>query len=390
MQACKVGSSETHNLREKQLSYVVPEMSHLNESVIHEHIPEALARIETTYTEVIGQRMQPTATPLKEAVLVIREDTTIEQVEKFGELCRQELGITPIQFHIHRDEGHYDSATKEWKPNLHAHIVFDCTCRDHRLVKRPAKFSKEMKSKNGKPPTKLIDNFGKIVRLSKADMSRMQDLASIATGMERGVASDKVHLDAQRYKAQVIAEEVKVLEQTHDELGHTVRSIEGDIAAKEKEMKRIDVLSSVKKTITSVFDKAADGIGVSDRVKALEQQVVDGQARLDAVTKESYTKAEVSRMLEEKDNVLQRYKTTADQTLNSMQKEINHLKSENRRLLTSLYDAAKILLTRFTSEAISIFEKVGLPGVLGQRIWDRVKEYEAPREDVHQSKGIKR
>ena len=64
-----------------------------------------------------------------------------------------------------------------------------------------------MKSKNGKPPTKLIDNYGKIVRLSKADMSRMQDLASIATGMERGVASDKVHLDAQRYKAQVIARE---------------------------------------------------------------------------------------------------------------------------------------------------------------------------------------
>ena len=389
MQACKVGSSETHNLREKQLSYVVPEMSHLNESVIHERIPEALARIEATYTEVTGQRMQPTATPLKEAVLVIREDTTMEQVEKFGELCRQELGITPIQFHIHRDEGHYDSATKEWKPNLHAHIVFDCTCREHRLVERPAKFSKEMKSKNGKPQTKLIDNYGKIVRLSKADMSRMQDLASIATGMERGVASDKVHLDAQRYKAQVIAEEVKVLEQTRDDLGHTVRSLEGDIAAKEKDMKRIDVLSSVKKTITSVFDKAADGIGVSDRVKALEQQVADGQARLDAITKDSYTKAEVSRMLEEKDNILQRYKTTADQTLNSMHKEINHLKSENRRLLTSLYDAAKILLTRFTSEAISIFEKVGLPGVLGQRIWDRVKEYEVQREEPRSSKGIK-
>lgn len=389
MQACKVGSSEIHNLREKQLSYVVPEMSHLNESVIHEHIPEALARIEAKYTEVTGQKMQPTATPLKEAVLVIREDTTMEQVEKFGELCRQELGITPIQFHIHRDEGHYDSATKEWKPNLHAHIVFDCTCREHRLVERPAKFSKEMKSKNGKPPTKLIDNYGKIVRLSKADMSRMQDLASIATGMERGVASDKVHLDAQRYKAQVIAEEVKALEQACDDLGHTVRSLEGDIAAKEKEMKRIDILSSVKKTITSVFDKAADGIGVSDRVKALEQQVANGQARLDSVTKDSYTKAEVSRMLEEKDNVLQRYKTTADQTLNRMQKEINHLKSENRRLLTSLYDAAKILLTRFTSEAISIFEKVGLPDVLGQRIWDRVKEYEVQREEPRSSKGIK-
>ena len=382
-----MGSSETHNMREKQLSYVVPEMSHLNESVIHEHIPEALARIEATYTEVTGQRMQPTASPLKEAVLVIREDTTMEQVEKFGELCRQELGITPIQFHIHRDEGHYDSATKEWKPNLHAHIVFDCTCRNHRLVERPAKFSKEMKSKNGKPPTKLIDNYGKIVRLSKADMSRMQDLAAIATGMERGVASDKVHLDAQRYKAQVIAEEVKSLEQTRDNMGHTVQSLEGEIAAKEKEMKRIDVISSVKKTISSVFDKAIDGIGVSERVKSLKLQVAEGQAKLEAVAKDSYTKAEVSKMLEEKDNILQRYKTTADQALNGMQKEINQLKSENRRLLASLYDAAKILLTRFTSEAISIFEKVGLPEVLGQRIWNRVKEFEDLREDIGQKSG---
>ena len=219
MQACKVGSSETHNLREKQLSYVVPEISYLNESVIHERIPEALARIEATYTEVTGQRMQPTASPLKEAVLVIREDTTMEQVEKFGELCRQELGITPIQFHIHRDEGHVDSATKEWKPNLHAHIVFDCTCREHRLVERPARSNgKEMKGKDGKPLSKIVDNYGKIVRLSKTDMSRLQDLAAIATGMERGVASDKEHLDAQRYKAQVIAKEVKALEQTYNEM----------------------------------------------------------------------------------------------------------------------------------------------------------------------------
>ena len=44
-------------------------------------------------------------------------------------------------------------------------------------------------------------------------------------------------------------------------------------------------------------------------------------------------------------------------------------------------------MTRFTSEAISIFEKVGLPGVLGQRIWDRVKEYEVPREDLGQKNG---
>ena len=129
--------------------------------------------------------------------------------------------------------------------------------------------------------SKIVDNYGKIVRLSKTDMSRMQDLAAIATGMQRDVSSDKIHLDAQRYKSQVIAEEVKALEQTRDNLGRTVEYLEGDIAAKEKEMKRIDVLSLVIKTITSVFDKAADGIGVSDRVKSLEQQVADGHAKLE-------------------------------------------------------------------------------------------------------------
>ena len=34
-----------------------------------------------------------------------------------------------------------------------------------------------------------------------------------------------------------------------------------------------------------------------------------------------------------------------------------------------------------------LFEKVGLPEVLGQRIWNKVKEYEAPREDLGQKNG---
>ena len=122
-------------------------------------------------------------------------------------------------------------------------------------------------------------------------------------------------------------------------------------------------------------------------MKELEQQVADGQAKLDTVIKDSYSKTEVSRMLEEKDKEIQTLKKISDSTINTMQKEINHLKSENRRLLSSLYDAAKILLTRFTSETISIFERVGLPEVLGQRIWNRVKDFETPREALGQKNG---
>ena len=219
IQACKTASSEIHNLREKDLSYVRDELSHLNESVIYERITPALSRIEDTYTKATGQKMQPSASPLKEAVLVIREDTTMEDVKHFGELCQKEFGITPTQYHIHKDEGHYDSITNEWKPNLHAHIVFDFTCYEHRMVEKTAKSNgKTIKNESGNPEKKMVDNYGKSIKLSKSDMSRMQDLAAIATGMERGVASNKIHLDAQRYKAQAIAEDIKELQLLHTEV----------------------------------------------------------------------------------------------------------------------------------------------------------------------------
>ena len=66
------------------------------------------------------------STPLKEGVVVIKEDTTMEQLQKFCKVCNERWGVTALQVFIHRDEGHYgipgDNAT--WKPNLHAHIVW--------------------------------------------------------------------------------------------------------------------------------------------------------------------------------------------------------------------------------------------------------------------------
>ena len=76
--------------------------------------------------------------PIREGVLLIKPDTTLEEVRKFGEMCRQRWGITPLQIFLHKDEGHWlngqpDAADKEsfqvgdrwFKPNYHAHIVFD-------------------------------------------------------------------------------------------------------------------------------------------------------------------------------------------------------------------------------------------------------------------------
>ena len=67
--------------------------------------------------------MQAKAEPFREGVVVIKEDTTMEELQELGIRFQEKFGVTPVQIAIHKDEGHWQGEV--WKPNLHAHIVFD-------------------------------------------------------------------------------------------------------------------------------------------------------------------------------------------------------------------------------------------------------------------------
>ena len=45
--------------------------------------------------------------PIREGVLLIKPDTTLEDVRRFGEECQERWGITPLQIFLHKDEGHW-------------------------------------------------------------------------------------------------------------------------------------------------------------------------------------------------------------------------------------------------------------------------------------------
>ena len=109
--------------------------------------------------------------PIREGVLLIRPDTTLADVRKFGEECQRRWGITPLQIFLHKDEGHwlggqptqedresFKVGEKWFKPNYHAHIVFDWMNHD----------------------------TGKSRKLNDDDMTEMQSLASDILLMERG------------------------------------------------------------------------------------------------------------------------------------------------------------------------------------------------------------
>lgn len=234
---CNVGSSGPHNRRtaeylaniRKEKIYIRTDLMAKNEAWVSPELgdtslAERNRQIAAMVKEKTGRAMQTKdrekvnkktgkvtivrgSTPIKEGVVVIKEDTTMEQLRHFCEVCRQRWGITPLQVFIHRDEGHYaipgDTAT--WKPNLHAHIVWDWMNHD----------------------------TGKSCKLNVKDMSEMQTVLAECLEMERGTSkaeTGKEHLERTDF---ILAKLKQEAEQAQAERDAAVR--EADKAKTEQE-----------------------------------------------------------------------------------------------------------------------------------------------------------
>tara|TARA_B100000809_G_scaffold60530_1_gene57106 strand:+ start:163 stop:879 length:717 start_codon:yes stop_codon:yes gene_type:complete len=174
-------SSEQHNQRVVELDYVLPK-EHIkkeNDSFITDTVENRFKTISGRYKKSTGQKMQTKATPIREAVINLKQGADMDDLMLLGSELEKEFNIKPFQYYIHDDEGHIDQG--EVKFNRHAHIVFDWT------------------------DTKT----GKSLKLDRFDMSKMQDIVADTLAMERGESSSKVHLNSLQFKIQ--AEERKLL-----------------------------------------------------------------------------------------------------------------------------------------------------------------------------------
>lgn len=193
------GGSEEHNKRKKKLDYVRKDLSHLNEYWECDTQANRLANIKALYQSKTGQKMQAKATPIREGVVVIQESTTMADLHRLADAYRDRLGIEVFQIAIHRDEGYQKS--KDWKPNLHAHLVFDWT--NH--------------------------STGKSVKLNRQKMAEMQTITAEVLDMERGQSSEKKHLTAQQFKAAAEAQRAEQLQEQVAALSTTKAAKEATI-----------------------------------------------------------------------------------------------------------------------------------------------------------------
>ena len=200
--------------------------------------------------------------PIREGVLLIKPDTTLEDVRRFGEECQQCWGITPLQIFLHKDEGHWLSGEpapddKEsfqidgrwFKPNYHAHIVFDWM--DH--------------------------DMGKSRKLNDDDMTQMQTLASEILSMERGQSkteTGKEHLERNDFIIEKQRAELERIEAERQHKEHQIDLAEQELKQVKSEI-RTDKLKSVATDAATALASGVSSLFGSGKMKSLERKNED-------------------------------------------------------------------------------------------------------------------
>ena len=186
---CNIEQSERHNRRDAdyiaslnpRILYVRTDLSHKNESYVAPDmkgisLQQHYDAIKVLVKQKTGRKMQEKkvpyvaksgktkerngSSPIRESVVNLKPDTTMEDLQKYTERVHERWGVRAIQIHIHRDEGHFENPDdpSTWKPNLHAHIIWDW----------------------------MNHETGKSFKLDKKDMEQLQDMAAETLEMERG------------------------------------------------------------------------------------------------------------------------------------------------------------------------------------------------------------
>ena len=288
---CNISSSEAHNLRTPEYMrnigeskiYLIPELVADNEHWINPRIADY--DLQTHYDNIkqmvkakTGRAMQEKererknksgkiikvagCSPIREGVLLIKSDTTLEDVRRFGEECQERWGITPLQIFLHKDEGHWLSGkpnaddmesfqigSRWFKPNYHAHIVFDW----------------------------MNHETGKSYKLNDDDMTQMQTLLSEILSMERGQSkaeTGKEHLERNDFIIEKQRAELERIEVERQHKEHQIDLAEQKLKQVKSEI-RTDKLKSVATDAATALASGVSSLFGSGKMKSLERKNED-------------------------------------------------------------------------------------------------------------------
>ena len=293
---CNTAQSERHNRRDpdyiKSLdpgklyvrlelsknnsSYVAPGMEgvtlkqHLEsiKVMVKKKTGRAMQENDVKYTDKNGkEHTRKGCSPIRESVVNIKKDTTLDNVLEYARKVEARWGIKAIQIFLHKDEGYYENPAdkKTWKPNYHAHIVWDWM--DHET--------------------------GKSFKLNADDMSAMQDMVAEALDMERGRKKSETgldHLERNDFILQKQEKEKKRLEEEKRKAQSDKDKAENKAKdAKEQAQKANEEKEQAEKDAQKAKAQALMAVAIKNKA---EQKAEDAKAelsRIESMTDEKQT-----------------------------------------------------------------------------------------------------
>lgn len=225
-----------HNRREAKLSNVNPNLTHLNESWESSIIKrkeeggegrsiDALIKERAEHYRLKNGRSAPGYGPsgksvppdrrtafIRESCVVINPETTLEDVQRFADSVCSEFGVKCLGIWLHKDEGYHRSkyieGDNKWKPNLHAHVLFDW----------------------------YLPQKGRVARSTSNWYSQMQDMAAAALKMERGDKSERKHIASKAFAEQQAEQRIATLEDKVAQLQRSIKAQTKQLENKKREL----------------------------------------------------------------------------------------------------------------------------------------------------------
>jgi len=329
---CNIEQSERHNRRDAEYiaslnprilyvrtdlspdneSYVAPDMQGITlqqhydaiKAMVKQKTGRAMQEKKIMVTGKNGkQKERNGSSPIRESVVNIKPDTTMNDLLKYTKKVQERWGIRAIQIHIHRDEGHYENPDdpSTWKPNLHAHIIWDWMNHD----------------------------TGKSYKLGKKDMEELQDMAADTLEMERGQRKSETgreHLEhndfilfqQKKQSAELDIEIAEKRDRLNTENGNAIKSGmanlfgKGKYADMEKENKRLkEELPKQKLAIQRKYQQVLDAERdrQSQQLAEKDKKIEELQAKYKGeVFRHQQDIQEKDRIIRQKDNIINDYR----------------------------------------------------------------------------------
>ena len=304
---CNISQSERHNRRDADyiaslnpaMLYIRKDLAHQNEVYVapdmvgvslQQHYEDirvmvkqktgrAMQEKDVKFTDKKGkQRVRQGCSPIREGVVNIKPDTTMEDLLRYVERVHERWGIRALQIHIHKDEGHYENTEDpaSWEPNYHAHIIWDWM--DH--------------------------NTGKSFKLNAEDMSAIQDLVAETLDMQRGQKKSETGIDHLERNDFIIQKQESKKKQLQEEAKKAIvekEEVEAGVEAAKTEVadlwKEHDYLTSANRSKVErsnrldldIRTKTNRSQTLDDAIDAKKQEIARLAAKTDESLQDFYT-----------------------------------------------------------------------------------------------------